>query len=98
MPRSINTVLLRCSRKQVTFDQTGSTLKKQPDFLAMIAPLQLNISLSVKSAMDVNIQVCRLSLGYHMGAVFPSYPWELNLVHAEQAVKALAHLRQLPFQ
>lgn len=65
----------------------------------MIAPLQLNISLSVKSAMDVNIQVCRLSsLGYHMGAVFPSYPRELNLVHAEQAVKALAHLRQLPFQ
>lgn len=74
---------------------------KQPDFLAMIAPLQLNISLSVKSAMDVNIQniqVCRLSLGYHMGAVFPSYPWELNLVRAEQVVKALAHLRQLPFQ
>lgn len=41
LPRSINTVLLRCSRKQVTFDQTGSKLKKQPNFLAMIAPLQL---------------------------------------------------------
>lgn len=65
----------------------------------MIAPLQLNLSLSLKSAMDVSIQVCRLSLGYHMGAVFPSYPREMNLVHAEhQVVKALAHFGQLTFQ
>lgn len=33
LPRSINTVLLRCSRKQVTFDQTGSKLKNSQIFL-----------------------------------------------------------------
>lgn len=80
-------------------EQTVVLSLKQPDFLAMIAPLTVKHLLSVKSAMDVSIRVCRLSsLGYHMGAVFPSYARELSLVLAEQVVKAPAQLGQLPFQ